>query len=127
MNYEKVKIIFNNNDEKVLVQGDYNVKNISKINVKPYCNVQIFEDENGKGNQINLNTNLNEKEIDVEKLKSSGIISNVKSLKVLNKNNIEGFVEVKDSCHFICSSLNFKNIIICLAFIYLINELLKKN
>ena len=79
--------------KKVLVQGDYNVKNISKINVKPYCNVQIFEDENGKGNQINLNTNLNEKEIDVEKLKSSGIISNIKSLKVLNNNNIEGLLK----------------------------------
>jgi hypothetical protein len=133
----KIQLI-NNNSKKILAKGTYNIPNIPSIVViYPKTRVQLFSLENMSGYNIIIDNIGNEnKEININKLLKSGTIDTVKSIYVMSNmckesqfdTIIEGFSkrDVSDSCHYLCSSLNFQNVLIFFIFIILIYYLVSK-
>ena len=119
--------------ENNLPEGVYNINsNPNKIIIKSNTSLQLFSKENQKGNSIILNnTDKQHMEIDVNKILESNALSSVGSTKVTsticlngncNTKVIENFgnQEIKDTCHYICSSLNWKNAIFFIIILILI-------
>jgi len=130
--------LISNDSKKILVKGTYNIPNIpSTMIIHPKTRVQLFSLANMNGYNIIIDNIGNEnKEININKLLNSGTLDNVKSIYVMSnmcKESqcgavVEGFSkrDVSDSCHYLCSSLNFQNVLIFFIFIILIYYLVSK-
>lgn len=130
--------LINSNDTKMLAKGTYNIPSVPlSIIIHPKTRVQLFALDNMNGYNIIIdNIENTNKKINVNDLLLSGAINTIKSIYVMSnlcKESqcgavVEGFSrrDVSDSCHYLCSSLNFQNILIFFIFIILIYYLITK-
>lgn len=136
-NTSKVQLI-NNDNEKILDKGTYNIQQVPvTIIVYPKTRLQLFalKDMNGY-NVIIDNIDNKNKTINVKDLLKSKAINTIKSIYVMSNvcseskcgEVIEGFSrrDISDSCHYLCSSMNFQNVLICIIFTILVYYLVTK-
>ena len=90
------------------------------IILEPNVSAQIT-DSMGESVMIDNKTSSNKK-IMAEKLISSNAIKDIKSIRYDDGDMVEGFGKrrVKDTCHYVCSSINNRGILICALFIIII-------
>ena len=126
MNEYKV-ILFLKDFNKKLNYGKLNVNNINKIILNPYVILELYSLKDNKGDKIIIYNDVGTREVNIQLLINSGVINNINSINILEYQSIEGFGKIAESCHFVCSSLNLKNIILFAAIIYLIVLFINEN
>lgn len=115
--------IITNNGKLPVSYGKYNLDDYcNNIVLYPNSKIQIFEKKNTLGKSIIINNNENtNKKIDLKKIVESTLIDSVGSIYVFDSLcSVEGFSDVKDSCHYICSQVNFQNVLIFLLILFVI-------
>ena len=118
----KLDIITNNGRLPVSL-GKYNLDDYcNELVLYPNSRVQIFEKKENLGKNIIISNSENKnKKINLKKVIDSTLIDNIGSIYVFDSLcNVEGFNDVKDSCHYICSQVNFQNILIVLLILIVI-------
>jgi hypothetical protein len=129
------------NNNYVLSEGNYNytipVNELSLIRIPPFTKLNITGlSENNTIVEINLKNDSNNSDLSYEKQELHVLLKGMKTIisleigLIFRMEHFDG-VDVKDTCHYVCSNLNFMNILMIIGVIllayYLIIEAKNKN
>lgn len=102
-------------NKKVLDRGLHHIsQDYNMMTIGPHTRVQLSDQEFLNGNVLAIdNKEADEIEVNLNDIIKSGSLKNILSINITSFGcGVEGFDGVKDSCHYICSSVNLQNIII---------------